>query len=88
MKGFLEENREELDKMILDYNGIDPTIVELIDILTMGCRENDEALKLACGQVIGELGAIEPSHFPRRYIFIYSCYNFICTFLENSILKG
>lgn len=66
LKNYLEQSREELDKMILDYNGIDCTIVELIDILTTGCREKDKALKLACGEVIGELGAIEPSHLPRR----------------------
>ncbi|KAJ8944483.1 hypothetical protein NQ314_009467 [Rhamnusium bicolor] len=67
LKSYLELGREELDQMILDYNGIDPAIVELIDILTLGCREKDESLKLACGEVFGELGAIEPSHLPRRY---------------------
>ncbi|XP_072378347.1 serine/threonine-protein kinase ATR [Diabrotica undecimpunctata] len=67
LKTYIEEDREGLDQMILDYNGIDTAIVELVDILTMGCREKDEALKLACGDVLGELGAIEPSHMPRRY---------------------
>lgn len=66
LKNYLIQSREELDQMILDYNGIDDVIVELIDILTLGCREKDEALKLACGEVFGELGAIEPSHLPRR----------------------
>lgn len=66
LKTYLQQSREELDKMILDYNGIDSTIVELLDILTLGCREKDKTLKLACGEVIGELGAIEPSHLPRR----------------------
>lgn len=66
LKNCLEQSREELDKMILDYNGIDSSIVELIDILTLGCREKDKSLKLSCGEVIGELGAIEPSHLPRR----------------------
>ncbi|XP_018574027.1 serine/threonine-protein kinase ATR-like, partial [Anoplophora glabripennis] len=67
LKNYLVQSREELDQMILDYNGIDDMIVELIDTLTLGCREKDEALKLACGEVFGELGAIEPSHLPRRY---------------------
>ncbi|RZC32904.1 serine/threonine-protein kinase ATR, partial [Asbolus verrucosus] len=67
LKLLMEKNREELDQMILGYNGIDPVIVELIDILTSGCREKDADLKLACGEVIGELGAVEPSHLPRRY---------------------
>jgi hypothetical protein len=67
LKLLIERNREELDGMILGYNGIDPVIVELIEILTLGCREKDPALKLACGEVIGELGAVEPSHLPRRY---------------------
>lgn len=66
LKGILEQGREELDKMILDYNGIDITIAELISLLTLGCREKDATLKLACGKVIGELGAVEPSHLPRK----------------------
>lgn len=68
LKKILEKNREELDQMILGYNGIDSVIVDLLDVLTLGCREKDENLKLACGDCIGELGAIEPSHLPRRYM--------------------
>lgn len=67
----LEKNREELDKMILGYNGIDDAIVELIDVLTLSCREKDKHLKLACAEVIGELGALEPSHLPRRLVSIH-----------------
>ncbi|KYB25791.1 Serine/threonine-protein kinase ATR-like Protein [Tribolium castaneum] len=67
LKRLMEKNREELDQMILGYNGIDPIIVELIEILTLGCREKDPVLKLACGEVIGELGAVEPAHLPRKY---------------------
>lgn len=66
LKGLMEKNRQELDQMILGYNGIDSSIVELVDILTLGCREKDQTLKLAYGDCIAELGAIEPSHFPRR----------------------
>lgn len=72
VKELLERNREELDRMILGYNGIDPTIVELLDLLMSGCREKDEKLKLTCAEVIGVLGAIEPSHLPRRYGGKYS----------------
>lgn len=66
LNSLLEKNREEMDKMILGYNGIDDAMVELIDILTLTCREKDKQLKLACAEVIGELGALEPSHLPRR----------------------
>lgn len=66
LKKLLEKNREELDRMILGYNGLDVVIIELIDILTLGCRVKDVSLKLACGECLGELGAIEPSHLPRR----------------------
>lgn len=66
LKKCLEQSREDLDKIILDYNGMDNVIVELIDILTLGCREKDTSFKLICGEVIAELGAIEPSHLPRR----------------------
>lgn len=67
IKDLLEQNREELDQMILGYNGIDPIVVTLIEALMRGCREKDKELKLMCGEVFGELGAIEPSHLPRRY---------------------
>lgn len=66
LKSMVEKNRTELDEMILGYNGIDLTIVNLLEILTEGCREKDKALKLACSECIGELGAIEPSHLPRK----------------------
>lgn len=66
IKDLLERNREELDHMILGYNGIDPIVVTLLDALICGCREKDKELKLMCAVVFGELGAIEPSHLPRR----------------------
>ncbi|XP_044758902.1 serine/threonine-protein kinase atr [Coccinella septempunctata] len=90
----LEKNREELDNMILGYNGLDDSIVELIDILTSTCREKDKQLKLACAEVMGELGALEPSHLPRRYVrdtrefsfFIYED-NFVVNAL-NELIKA
>lgn len=75
LKVFMEQNREELDQMILGYNGIDQVMVDLIDLLTLACREKDVALKLACGNVIAELGAVEPTHLPRRcFCICYSCF--------------
>ncbi|XP_060518372.1 serine/threonine-protein kinase ATR isoform X2 [Cylas formicarius] len=86
----LERNREELDQMILGYNGMDACIVELIDDLTIGCREKDLTLKLACGEIFGELGAIEPSHLPRRYIQEVNSFIFFITddaFIESCLLE-
>ncbi|XP_030746712.1 serine/threonine-protein kinase ATR-like isoform X2 [Sitophilus oryzae] len=86
----LERNREELDQMILGYNGIDSIIVELVDVLTMGCREKDETLKLMCGEVFGELGAIEPSHLPRRYANCENSFTFFMnedTFIESALTE-
>ncbi|XP_063916724.1 serine/threonine-protein kinase ATR-like isoform X2 [Zophobas morio] len=88
LKLLMEKNREELDRMILGYNGIDPVIVELIEILTLGCREKDPSLKLACGEVMGELGAVEPSHLPRRYAQNSRNFSFFMTddgFIVNSL---
>lgn len=65
IKSLLEENRKELDQIILGYNGIDPVVVNLLDALMSDSREKDRELKLMCGEVFGELGAIEPSHLPR-----------------------
>lgn len=66
MKKLLRKHREELDEIILGYNGIDPVIVKLVDALMVCCRHKERLVKLACAECIGELGAIEPSHFPRR----------------------
>ncbi|XP_050294547.1 serine/threonine-protein kinase ATR [Anthonomus grandis grandis] len=88
LKRCFEENREELDEMILGYNGIDGAIVELIDYLTLGCREKDLGLKLACGELFGELGAIEPSNLPRRYTRGDNTFVFFITedaFIERSL---
>ncbi|KAF7269206.1 hypothetical protein GWI33_017672 [Rhynchophorus ferrugineus] len=90
LKLCLEQNREELDQMILGYNGIDPAIVELIDNLTHGCREKDKTLKLACGEVFGELGAIEPSHLPRRYAQFNNSFVFFISedpFIESALCE-
>ncbi|KAK9719934.1 Phosphatidylinositol 3- and 4-kinase [Popillia japonica] len=94
------KNRNELDQMILGYNGIDASIVNLLEILTAGCREKDNALKLACEskvylshnyacECIGELGAIEPSHLPRKYAETQSFAFFITddAFIQNSLTE-
>ncbi|ERL94616.1 hypothetical protein D910_11893 [Dendroctonus ponderosae] len=88
LKSCLEQNREELDQMVLGYNGIDSTIVELIDYLTLACRTKEVALKLACGDIFGELGAIEPSHLPRRCAQDSQSFNFFISddaFIESAI---
>ena len=33
-----------------------------------GCRDKDEAIQLAHGECLGELGAVEPSLLPRRIV--------------------
>ncbi|XP_066138403.1 serine/threonine-protein kinase ATR [Euwallacea fornicatus] len=86
VKSCLEQNREDLDQMVLGYNGIDGTLVELIDYLTLGCREKDVALKLACGKVFGELGAIESSHLPRRYTQQSQSFMFFIS--DNSFIES
>lgn len=90
LKMCLEANREELDQMVLGYNGMDQALVELIDCLTLGCREKDSALKLVCGEVFGELGAVEPSHLPRRYSHDSRSFVFFLTddsFIETALME-
>lgn len=70
----LSENKQELNDAILSSDMMDPVIVDLIDALVTGTRES-ETLKLDYAKCLGELGAIEPSHLPRRFedtsIFIF-----------------
>ncbi|XP_065155593.1 LOW QUALITY PROTEIN: serine/threonine-protein kinase ATR [Atheta coriaria] len=89
IKQLLNKNRSELEAMILGFNGIDACIVELIDYLLQGCREYDSKIRSACGDCIGELGAIEPSHLPPpRSIQEEEDFNFSITdknFILNSL---
>lgn len=41
---------------------------KLLDRLMAGCQDKDETTRIASGDCIGELGAIEPSLLPRRII--------------------
>lgn len=66
----LEVNRENLNELILGNNGLDPIIGELVELLIKVFREKDSNLHLACSICIGELGAIEPSHLPKRFVYI------------------
>ncbi|KAJ8938742.1 hypothetical protein NQ318_016037 [Aromia moschata] len=87
LKTYLEQSREELDQMILDYNGIDPVIVELIDILTLGCREKDETLKLLCGGSFWGTGYTQDnesfSFFINQDTFITSALNELIKALQT-----
>lgn len=42
------------------------SIPKLLDTLLIGCRDKDENVRLASGECLGELGAVEPSLLPRR----------------------
>ena len=66
LREMLRKNREHLSRMVLGYNGIHNLVVEVLDIVMVNCRDKDPALKLACAEFLGELGAIEPSHLPRK----------------------
>ncbi|XP_066597912.1 serine/threonine-protein kinase atr-like [Prorops nasuta] len=68
LQKFLAEHRVELNEMILSNTDVHPLIVELLNILLLGCQDKDEALRLLYGECLGELGAIEPSLLPRRII--------------------
>ncbi|XP_046746064.1 serine/threonine-protein kinase ATR isoform X2 [Diprion similis] len=66
LKKFLADSRSHLNDTILSGNVVDPLIVELLDTLLNGCRDKDENFRLASGECLGELGAVEPSLLPRR----------------------
>ncbi|XP_048511999.1 serine/threonine-protein kinase ATR isoform X2 [Athalia rosae] len=66
MKKFLADSRSPLNEMILSGSVVHPLIVQLLDTLLVGCRDKDENVRLASGECLGELGAVEPSLLPRR----------------------
>ncbi|XP_011503709.1 PREDICTED: serine/threonine-protein kinase atr-like [Ceratosolen solmsi marchali] len=68
LQQFLAENRNAINDLILSDINVHPLIVELLDTLMAGCQDKDEAICVASGDCIGELGAIEPSLLPRRII--------------------
>ncbi|KAL7294393.1 hypothetical protein TKK_0012398 [Trichogramma kaykai] len=68
LKQYLSKSRNEINDLILSDINVDPLIVELLDALMSRCQDKDEAIRIASGDCIGELGAIEPSLLPRRII--------------------
>ena len=69
LKKLLSKNRLILNALILGNNGMHSYLIDLLDILTTGCRDNDADLRITYGDCLGELGAIEPSFLPRMYYF-------------------
>ncbi|OXU29026.1 hypothetical protein TSAR_005154 [Trichomalopsis sarcophagae] len=68
LQQFLAKHRNDINDLILSDSTVHPLIVELLDTLMAGCQDKDEAICIASGECIGELGAIEPSLLPRRII--------------------
>ncbi|XP_014204493.1 serine/threonine-protein kinase ATR [Copidosoma floridanum] len=68
LQQYLARHRNEINDLILSDINVHPLIVELLDVLMNGCQDKDEAICVASGDCIGELGAIEPSLLPRRII--------------------
>lgn len=68
LKPFLAENRSKLNGLILANANVHALILELLDMLIAGCRDKDEAIQLAYGECLGELGAIDPSLLPKRIV--------------------
>ncbi|XP_044590601.1 serine/threonine-protein kinase atr-like [Cotesia glomerata] len=82
LKNFLQQHRAELNDMILNHDAtshVHPAIVNLLDALLAGCRQQDVAtennqqflrqeIRHWSGECLGELGAIEPNLLPRRII--------------------
>lgn len=90
LKKLLADKRSEMNEAILGNNGMSENMVELIEILVMGCRNNDEKIKKTSADCIGELGAIEPSHFPRKYTMTDQNFTFYITetgFVTNALLE-
>lgn len=90
LKKYLSEKRSELDEIILSSIGMNEIVVELIDKLVGGCRESDDKTRQASSECIGELGAIEPSHFPRKYTLPDSQFTFYISddlFVVNALIE-
>ncbi|XP_058804986.1 serine/threonine-protein kinase ATR-like [Phymastichus coffea] len=68
LQQYLSKNRDGINVLILSDVNVHPLIVELLDRLMAGCQDKDDAIRIASGDCIGELGAIEPSLLPRRII--------------------
>ncbi|KAL4704204.1 hypothetical protein ACJJTC_011830 [Scirpophaga incertulas] len=64
----LKGNRIAIHKAVFGGKTIDPVIVELIDSLLQGCKDTDAQVCAASSRCLGQLGAIEAGHLPRRYV--------------------
>lgn len=62
-----ENNRANLNELIIGRKGTHIIIENLLDILMVGIKNLDEALQIATGRCVGKLGALEPSHLSPNY---------------------
>lgn len=62
LKELFQNNRSELNEMICGETTMDSSIEKLLHILINNCKSTtSETLQLATAELLGELGAIEPS---------------------------
>lgn len=62
-----ENNRTELNNLIIGQQNMHTTIESLLDTLMLCIKSHDEALQVAAGRCLGQLAAIEPSHLSPNY---------------------
>jgi hypothetical protein len=46
----------------------DILLMQIMDALLMGCRDEDENIRLACADCIGAIGAVDPGHLSWREV--------------------
>ena len=39
---------------------------QILDALITGCRDSDEEIQVACGECLGEIGAVDPGRLPNK----------------------
>jgi serine/threonine-protein kinase ATR len=57
----LRSKREQIRRMALLGEEVDPSIKQLVEVVLQGCRDPDRGARVKFGAILGELGAIDPA---------------------------
>ncbi|XP_049801396.1 serine/threonine-protein kinase ATR [Schistocerca nitens] len=66
LKSFIQQSRTNVNEAVVAKEKVDRSIIELVRVLMESCHDHDEAVRLAAGRCLGELGAIDPGIMPTR----------------------
>ncbi|RZF41501.1 hypothetical protein LSTR_LSTR000215 [Laodelphax striatellus] len=68
LQNYLASNRAFISDLILNNDSLDPTVIEFFEAVITGSRDENEDIRMACGECLGSLGALDPGYLTGNLI--------------------